>query len=454
MKRSFLGRLNYSLMGRYMLEVIARYDASANFPPENRWGLFPSVGLGWKISDEKFFADNIKFISYMKLRANYGLIGEDRVANRLWQSRFTQTTGMLFGTTVTNGLDPNVSPNPNITWEKARTLNLGFDMNFLRGKFNFTYDYFHRYNYDGFDRLDNGVLPPTAGVNTAVVNYGKSISWGNEFTVGYKERIGRDWNINADVNFGFSNSQLLQAYYNPARLGTYGTNELGITIGRDPRKYNGSNYGYIATGILRTQADVDAILAKNPNYLIGGQKPQVGFMDYKDINGDGRIDDNDVTTMFERTTPYVAFGMTFGVGYKTIKLQMNLNLRVGGKSFYDSEARKVPTTTQNAPSFWNDHWTPDNPNAKFPRADAPLARENSTFWAVSGTQSRINNMVLSYTLPKHISEKYRIPEFRAFLTGTNLWNLINPLEYKDPYTSNFANYPTLRTLSLGLNVSL
>ena len=453
-KRSFLSRINYSFKNKYMMELITRYDASSNFAPENRWGLFPSLGLGWKISEERFFQEQFRFINFMKVRANYGLVGEDRVANRLWQERFTQTTGMLFGTTVTNGLDPNVSPNRNITWEKARTFNLGFDAAVLNNKVNITYDFFHRYNFDGFDRLDNGVLPPTSGLATAVVNYGQRISWGHEFSVGYKTRINRNWQINADINWGFGNSQLIQAYYNPARLGTTGTDEMGILIGRDPRRYNSTNYGYIAKGILRTQADVDALLVKNPNYLIGGQKPQVGFMDFEDINGDGRIDDRDITTMFDRTTAITTFGATFTIQYKTFKLQTNMNLRIGGKVIYDAEARKVPTTTQNGPAFWADSWTPDNPNAKFPRADAPLARENSTFWAVSGTQSRINNMVLSYAMPKELSSKLRIPEFRAFITGTNLWNLINPLKYKDPYTSNFASYPTLRSLSLGLNVTL
>lgn len=453
-KRSFLGRANYNYKDRYMIELITRYDASSNFAPENRWGLFPSLGLGWKISDENFFRDNLNFISFMKIRANYGLVGEDRVANRLWQERYTQTTGMLLGTTVTNGLDPNVSPNPDITWEKARTFNVGFDMTLLRNSLTFTFDYFNRFSYDGYDRLDNGVLPPTTGVNTAVINYGESLSWGTEFSFGYRKKIQRDWTLSADVNFGFSNSQLQQAYYNPARLGTSGTDELSVMVGRDPRKYTSANYGYISKGILRTQADVDALLKKNPNYLIGGAKPQVGFMDYEDINGDGRIDDRDITTMYDRFTAITQFGMTFGVTYKTIKLQMNMNLRVGGKTTYDSEARKVPTTTQNAPAFWADNWTPENPNAKFPRADAPLARENSTFWVVDGTQSRINNMVLSYSLPKELSTRLRIPEFRAFLTGTNLWNIINPLDYKDPYNSNFAQYPTLRSISLGLNITL
>lgn len=453
-KRSFLGRLNYAFLDRYMVEIIARYDGSVKFPPESRWGLFPSVGLGWKISDEEFFSKRISFIDYMKIRANLGLVGEDRTTNRLWEARFTQTTGMLFGTTVTNGLDPNIWPNPNITWEKARTFNIGFDMNLLKNALNFTYDFYHRYNYDGFDQLPTSALPPTAGVASAVINYGQSISWGHEFSVGYKTSFKKDWGFTADVNFGFSNSQLLRGFFNETQLGTYGSNQLGILVGRDPRTYNGTNTGYIAKGILRTQAEVDALLAKNPNYLIGGAKPQVGFMDYEDINGDGKIDDNDVTLMFDKTSPIVSFGMTFGVSYKTFKLQMNMNLRIGGKVLYDTEARKVPTTTQNGAAFWNDHWTPQNPNAKYPRADAPLAKETSTFWAVNGTQSRINNMVLSYSLPKHISEKLRIPDFRAFLTGTNLWNIINPLKYKDPYTSNFASYPTLRSISLGINVSL
>jgi hypothetical protein len=135
-------------------------------------------------------------------------------------------------------------------------------------------------------------------------------------------------------------------FYNATLLGTYGTDQLGIGIGRDPRKYNSNNYGYIAKGILRTQADVDAVLSKNPNYLIGGQKPQVGFLDFEDINGDGKIDDFDITTMFDKTTAITVFGFTFNVSYKEFRLQANVNLRVGGKVFYDGEARKVPTTTQ------------------------------------------------------------------------------------------------------------
>jgi TonB-dependent starch-binding outer membrane protein SusC len=451
-KRSYLGRLEYGFKNKYFVDFTGRGDASSNFAPANRWGFFGTVGLGWKISDEKFF-QSIKFINYLKLRATYGVVGDDRLNNKTYVNRLTQTTGYLFGNVYTNGLDPNVYPNPDATWEKARTFNIGFDAT-IGNNFDLGVDLYQRYSYDMFNTLDPSQLPITTGLPSAVKNYGKQLSWGSEFTVGYRVKIGKDFGINLNANFGWSNSQVLQQYYIPGNLGLFGTNGISNIIGKDPRTYNSNNYGYIATGMLRSQADVDAILSKNPNYTIAGVKPQVGFLNYKDVNGDGKIDDNDITLMFDKTAAVIGFGITVGINYKAFKLQTNLNLTIGGKRFYDTEARKVATTTQNALSFWNDHWTPENPNATYPRADAPLARELSTFWAVNGTQSRINNMVLSYAMPKSISTRLKIPEFRVLLTGTNLWNIVNPLKYKDPYTSNFANYPTLRNISLGLNISM
>lgn len=452
-KRSFISRANYSFLGRYFFEFIGRADASVNFMPGKRWGFFPTVGLGWKVSDEDFFK-NIVFVNSLKIRANIGLVGEDRVGNRLWESRFTQSTGIVFGNANTGGLDPSAYPNPAITWEKARNINVGFDATVLNNKINITADFYQRYSYDMYDQLATNAFPPTAGIPPPVVNYAKQLSWGSEFAIGYRTTFSKDWGFNADVNFSWTNSQVLQNYYNANFLGLYGEDPLGILVGRDPRRYNSTNMGYIATGIIRTQAELDALLAKNPNYTIDGQRPQVGFMNYQDVNGDGIINGNDVTLMFDRTTPIFSSGITLTGTYKTFRLQMNMNLSIGGKRSFDSEARKAPTTTQNAPAFWADHWSPDNPNGKYPRADAPLITQNSTFWIVNGTQSRINNAVLSYQIPKSLSQRLRIPEIRAMLTATNLINIINPFEYKDPYNGNFAQYPTLRTISLGINVSL
>lgn len=453
-KRSYISRFDYSFMGKYFFEFIGRMDASANFAPENRWGFFPTIGLGWKISQEKFFNDHIDFINSLKLRATLGVVGEDRVSNKTYVNRFTQTTGYLFGNTMTNGLDPNIYPNPEATWEKARTLNVGFDAMLLRNKISVTADFYHRYTYDAFNQMSAADLPITTGLITGVVNYGEAVAWGSEFAIGYRTNFSKDWGFNADVNFAITNSRILKQFYAPTNFGLFGQNSFDNPIGKDPRRYNGNNYGLIAIGILRTQEEVDALLAKNPNYLIGGAKPQAGFMNYEDINNDGKIDDNDVTLMYDKTTPLTTFGITLGATYKEFKLQTNIVLRVGGKTSFDSEARKAPTTNQNAPEFWRDHWSPENPDGKYPRADAPLATNNSTFWSVDATMCRINNAVLSYSLPKRLTTRYKIPEMRVMLTGTNLWTIVNPFEYKDPYTGNFANYPILRTIALGVNLSL
>jgi hypothetical protein len=453
-KRSFLTRANYSFRGKYFFEFIGRADASVNFLAANRWGFFPTVGVGWKISDEDFFK-NIYFINNLKLRGTYGLTGEDRLGARLYESRFGQTTGILFGNTATSGLDPSIYPNTSLTWEKARSLNVGFDATILNNKINITAEFYQRYTYDGYDTYSASVFPPTAGIPPPIVNYYKQLSWGSEFAIGYRTRFGKDWGFNVDANFGMSNSQLMQSYYNETLLGQFGNDQLGILVGRDPRRYNSNNIGYIAKGILRTQAEVDAVLAKNPNYRIGGFIPQVGFMDFEDINGDGQITEaGDATLMFDKTAATIGFGITFGVTYKSFRMSTNMNLSIGGKRFYDSESRVAPTTVRNAPKFWADHWSPENPNGKYPRADAPLAAANSTFWAVNGTQSRINNMVISYSIPKTLGAKIGIPDLKFMISGTNLWNIVNPLKYKDPYTSNFATYPTLRTISLGINASL
>ena len=208
-KRSYISRANYSFRNKYFFEFIGRADASVNFLPEERWGFFPTIGVGWKISDENFF-NNINFVNTLKLRATYGLVGEDRLGARLWESSFSQTTGILFGNTATSGLDPSIYPNPLITWEKSRTLNVGFDATILKNKINITADFYQRYTYDGYDSYSASVFPPTTGIPPPVVNYVEQLSWGSEFAIGYRTRFGKDWGFNVDANFAFTNSQLMQ----------------------------------------------------------------------------------------------------------------------------------------------------------------------------------------------------------------------------------------------------
>nr|WP_199080853.1 SusC/RagA family TonB-linked outer membrane protein [Pedobacter sp. ASV19] len=214
-QRSYISRFDYDFEKRYFLEAIARMDASSNFAPGNRWGLFPSVGLGWVVSEEKFFKENIKFVNRLKLKANYGLVGESRVGARLWQYRYNvDPNGYLYGESLTAGVNPSIMPNKDITWEKSRTMNLGLEASMLNNKLNFSYEFYHRFSYDMFDKGNNENFPMYAGFEAPLLNYQEQTSWGSEFSIGYRTNISTDWKFSADVMFGFSNSRIDRMFYN------------------------------------------------------------------------------------------------------------------------------------------------------------------------------------------------------------------------------------------------
>lgn len=455
-KQSYLGKASYDYAGKYLMQFITRVDGSSNFPADHRWGAFPDLGLGWRVSEEDWFKKSLvsKYVNSLKLRLNVGLVGDDRIDPFQYNAEYTNaTTPYLFGTTVVNGLDIGKYPNPSLTWERALTKNFGIDATFLNDKLTATIDLYSRHTTDAFQDLSSAGLPFTSGLSKAPVNYDIQDNWGSEFDLGYIQTINKDWSMQFNVNFAFTNSDIVKQFYAQGVLGTV-TEYQNINIGENPHTYTGSNYGYIATGIIKTQADVDAILAKNPNYTISGVKPQPGFMNYQDVNGDGKIDANDITLMYPTVNSPFGCGFTIGTTYKTFKISINGSLQIGGHTNYDSKATKPPSTTLNGPVFWADHWTPDNVDAKYPRYDSPLIDQTSTFWSVSATALRINNMSASWSLPKALADRLKIPNLRILASGTNLWSIINPYGYKDPLTNNFSDYPTLRTFSIGLNLTL
>ncbi|RKD19651.1 SusC/RagA family TonB-linked outer membrane protein [Pelobium manganitolerans] len=459
-KRSFFGRLSYDWDKKYLIEGVARLDASSNFATGNRWGLSPSVGLGWVVSKEDFFKDNVSFVNFLKLKMNYGIAGDDRVTARLWQQRFLLDgagNGYLFGNNDALGINPSTFPNLDITWEKKRTFNLGVEASLFNDKVDVSAEFFQNKTFDGFDKGAERLYPFYAGFRAPVVNYRQAYVWGSEFSLGYKAKIGREVNMNASMNFSYGNSVVDQMIYPISDAIETNLNDgkyLGNKFGTDPRKYNSSNVGLISKGMFRTQEQVDAFLAENPNYKLYGVTPQPGWLYYEDANGDGTINDYDMVYLYDNINPFFSTSITLGASYKAFSLNANIAARFGGKVFYDSRARTKPSTTTNVLSFWADHWSSDNTGGKFPRFDDPTINKNSDFWAVDGTTIRINNMSLAYKIPAKFAQKAGLQSARVLLTGNNLWTIVNPLPYKDPYTSSAYDYPTLRTISLGLSVNL
>lgn len=454
-KRSFFSRLNYDIDKKYLLEAVARLDASSNFASGNRWGLSPSIGLGWVVSREDFFKDNVPFIDFLKLKVNYGITGDDRIDQRLWQERYTVdvTNGYLYGNTNTNGINPSVFPNPDITWEKKQTFNAGVELSMFNNKLDLGVEVFRNYTYDGFDRGANSRFPFYAGFLAPAVNYREAYNWGSEFNIGYKAKLAKDLNLSTSINFSYGNSVIDRVIYTPGDLQENRATKW-LTFGTDPRKYNSSNIGLKSNGMFRTQAEVDAFLLENPNYTVYAQAPQAGWLRYEDTNGDGIINDYDMVPLFNNTNPFFSSGISFNLSYKAFSLNSSIYAKLGGKVFYDSKARTAPSNTRNILAIWKDRWTPENPmEGKYPRFDDPSIGKNSDFWAVDGTTIRVNNMTLSYKLPSSLANKLGIGGARALLTGNNLWTIVNPLKYKDPYTSTAYDYPTIRTISLGFSVN-
>ncbi len=458
-KRSGLSRFSYDFDKKYFLEAIARVDASSQFATGNRWGVSPTVGLGWIVSQENFFKNSkaLSFINFLKIKANVGITGDDRIGARLWQDRFLidVNNGYLYGNSNQNSFNRSRLANPDITWEKKRTINFGLETSMLNNKLDFSVEVFQNRSFNQFDLGGNNSYPLWFGTSAPIINYRESYNWGSEFNIGYKANLGKDLKLNVNMNFGFGNSIVTQTLYAQGNLFNNVASDWLIGFGNDPRVYNSNNIGLRNIGMFRTQSEVDSWMAKYPNYRLYDQVPQAGWLYFEDTNGDGVISDSDMLPLFDNTNAFIATGINLNLSYKNFALSTNINARFGGKAFYDGRSRIAPSATRNILSIWQDRWTPENPaEGRLPRFDDPSLTRNSDFWAVDGTMIRINTMTLSYKAPSAFANRLGLGGARILLTGNNLWTLVNPLPYKDPYTSSAYDYPILRTVSLGLSVNL
>lgn len=465
---SYLGRLNYSYADKYLLEASFRYEGSTKFAPPARWGLFPSVAAGWRVSEESFFADNVRFVSQLKLRGSVGLLGFDGIGENeyRWLQSYSYQAGkgaLFGGSSLGTGMQPKTLPNYNGTWEKRLSYNYGFDASFLDNRINLSVDAYYRNAYDILNQRENAI-PTTVGASLTLENYGKMTSRGMDIELGYNGRITGEWKYYLSGNASWGKNKVVQKFQSPGAIGTW-VDEIG--------KPTGAIVGYYATGIIRTQAELDQILAANPDYTIFEEVPQLGMMNYRDIRGadysegpDGKIDDNDKDNI--RYSNPVSVGFSLGTSWKGLRIDLNFNGAIGGYDMVDKEVYKqvALTTThadwknqpvspvQSTVAMWKDHWTPENPDASMPRVYDNMASEASTFWLRSGTVIRLNNVNVSYVVPKTFISKLGMDQVRVFFSGANLWLLTDDIKYKDPSISLYNGYPLMKTYTFGLNLTL
>ena len=486
---SYYGRLMYSLMNRYNLTATVRRDGSSNFGLKKMWGTFPSAAASWRMSEEPWMK-NVSAISNIKLRLGWGRTGNagnptDLAFPQLGTTQYhfysDGATTQNFNTA--NGIAQLIIANPDLQWEISEQTNLGLDFSLLKGDLNMSFDYFVRNSKKVL--LDISVRP-SSGYLTYYCNYGTIRNTGFEFSARYNHNFNKDFSIGATITGSTLKNKVIKVGRDVQKTcsgGNDGTNIDGSNVqavSGDGLKWNnhsicregyavGSYYGYKAAGIVRTQAQLDELnkSAKNGKYQDG---LHVGDIYYKDLNGDTKVDENDVDVI-GNGFPKVNFGLNLSATYKNWDFAVYTYGVLGQKILSYSAMRlstMKPVDDPSVPnilkSAYNESFSV-NPNGSLPRLSI-LDDKNSNcrvsdFWVKNGDFLKINNIQIGYTFPREWLAPLKITSARAFMSISNLVCISGYNKYGDPecgqgsllYTGlDTGRYPTPRTYSLGVSV--
>ncbi|WP_347052470.1 SusC/RagA family TonB-linked outer membrane protein [Flavobacterium olei] len=489
---SYFGRLNYSFKQKYLFQFILRSDASTKFAPENYWGTFPSVQVGWVMSKEQWFEKSVPWVDFFKLRYSIGKTGKDNIQPWRWEQYYDLIVdkGFQFGPgTATsgggyngNGLTPRVNPNRNVTWDTTIKNNFGVDINLLKNRLSITYDYYYDKNKNMLTDMSSAVgVPISVGGAYAEQNYGQIDAWGHEFSINWSDKIKSNLSYNVGINFSYNDNEVkkypdqgnLVPSNNTTRVGYSSFNPVwGFSV------WKGTSTG---DGILRTDEDIAnywAYLTERatavggvPRYLdinsVAGMRK--GSLAYQDVAGnlnpdgtlapaDGQImKDNDYVKLANSSRTY-GFTTNLGFKYDNFSLRTQISTSWGGANFVDlvNQGTSSAHNMWSRESFWSDMYGEDNPNGKYPNvAQWSYMSSPSDFWQLNTFRCFVRNLSLNYDLPKKIFADTKIAAITLGITGNNLWDLYNPYpdHYRNMYDSSSVNYPTLRTWSLNFNVS-
>lgn len=447
-RRSLVGRVNYAFAGKYLFEGTFRYDGSYRFPRENRFGFFPAVSAGWRISEEPFFKNNqsLDFINNLKLRVSKGLIGNDRVNPYQFSETYLIVTGSgpIVGDQAVPQVGYGVYPNFNITWEKQDNTNIGLEWGLWESMLNFEVDYFLRNTKDILWSKDRSV-PGTFGRILPNENYAKVKSKGVEFTIGHQHKIGH-WQYNLRLVGSYATNKVTQID-DPANALDF-NKQLGRSIGYRP--------GYEAVGLFRSEEEADS--------WYGGQQFGLqnlpGDIKYVDIDGDGviTIQDQKVIADFGNE-PKIMYGINGSLSWKDIDMnfffqgaaQRNIMLTGSGRVMF------LNGGSSNNFSYLIDSWSSDNPNAKYPLAwvdSRSINNRDSNFWLRNAGYVRLKSLDIGYNFSGDWLEKIRINKMRVYVSGFNLFT-ISEIKELDPEAATGAGnyYPQQRNYNLGVTLS-
>ena len=479
-----VGRVTYDYANKYLAEFNVGYNGSENFAPGRRFGTFPAGSIGWIASEEKFWKPISKVVSFFKLRASWGLVGNDKTIDAIrfmyladpyitgsyglitnCLSNSLDTYGYLFGnaqsgtvsgTSGIAGAYESAKNNPDISWEKAFKQDYGFDINFFDDKIRATFDYYREHRTDILVR--DYTVPSTIGFTMPYTNAGETKSWGWEVSLSYNDKIGKDFRFWSKLNLSYNQNEIIEMKETPQK------NEYMLSRGHRIGARSMYQFWKYYEG-EQTKAEYEQTFGTPfPTQLVANLQP--GDCVYVDLDQDGKIDQNDMTrdNGFTDDPEYMA-GLTFGFSWK----RLTFNAQFTGAwnvSRYITDVFRQPffcssNTTQGGLLSYhvNDTWTPgsnEDPNALYPRATWSNAVQNyagSDLWEKDAKYLRLKTISLSYDFINPAFKKIGMTKCEVTLSGYNLFTL-TPYEWGDPETraSNSPSYPLQRTYTISLNV--
>jgi TonB-linked SusC/RagA family outer membrane protein len=458
----YVYRLGWNYDSKYMFEAAGRYDGSYYFAPSKRWAYFPAFSAGWRISQENFMK-SLEWVSNLKLRASWGESGN--LAGSAYQYLFGYTlfsNVYSFGNGgMTQGAYVDYENNPYITWERSKKSDLALEASFWKDLLSVEMEVFYERRTDMLLN-PNIILPVEYGLKVSQTNAGIMSNQGFELTLGTKKQFRNGLAINFSGNMSIAANKLVRTYETAA---TYNN--------KNRRKTNrplNTVFGYKALGLFSTADDTngDGVIDKNDGYNVqqfGTLHP--GMIKYQDISGpdgvpDGKIDDNDLTVIGRpQGYPLMNYGFTAQASWKGF--DVSAFFQGAAMTSYDIRGFiTIPFNSNNsnaAYEYYNNRWTPDHQNAKYPIAwTAPQTNDNqlSSFWIKNASYLRLKNVQLGYSLPRSIMQKIKLRSVRVYVAGQNALTF-SSLKFMDPEsnstTTDGTAYPNMKSFSIGANVT-
>jgi len=461
---SYFTRVQYNYKGKYLFSAVIRRDGSTKFGPENRFGYFPTGSLGWIMSDEDFFNDD-GFMNFFKIRASYGILGNDRIADFGFVSLLDGEGTYVFDDAIISGAALGPVANPEIRWEKQRTFDIGVDLKFLDNKFDVTADYFKKTTEDLLVVPQvSGILGVGApGAGPPVVNGGEVENKGFEFAIGYTNQITDDFRLSVRYNVTTISNEVLSVNTEGGFIpgGSFG-------VGQDPpsRMEAGFPIGYFrgfkTDGVFQTQAEIDALNA-NAAAISGDDDAQYqtnaqpGDLRFTDVNNDGVIDEDDKTYLGD-PIPDATMGLNLSIDYKNFDFSAYVFASIGNEIVRNYE-RNQPLTNRSVAFL--DRWTGPGTSNTNPRVTTGATQNAlfSDFFVEDGSFVRLQNVQIGYSFDEFL-ENSKLSKLRVYISASNLFTLTKYRGY-DPTAStgdpigggiDQGFYPSPRTYLLGLNL--